>query len=170
MKFVETAIEKQMRLTSEWDALWKGNLSGHQFEALFEEAITELELAGLGKNQRELLLGHVQKVGPQWAAEIQKDIRTWTSADGEVAVRRVATWEEAHRILVGIEWSRAGDRALQSSYAFGSGEGYGKGRGKGSGSGSKGPPTASGSSPPACWDMRKAGMCSRGKDCEEAWA
>ena len=35
MKFIETPMEKQMRLTSEWDALWKGNLSGHQFEALF---------------------------------------------------------------------------------------------------------------------------------------
>ena len=52
MKFVETAMEKQMRLTSEWDALWKGSLSGHQFEALFEEAITELELAGLGKKSK----------------------------------------------------------------------------------------------------------------------
>ena len=100
MKFVETPMEKQMRLTTEWDGLWKGNLSGHQFEALFEEAITELELAGLAKNQRELLLGYLQKVGPQWAAEIQKDVRSWTSADGETSVRRVATWEEAHKILV----------------------------------------------------------------------
>ena len=117
-------------MTSEWDGLWKGSLSGHQFEALFEEAITELELAGLGKNQRELLLGYLQKVGPQWAAEIQKDIRTWTSTDGEVAVRRVATWEEAHKILVEIEGIRAGGRALQSTYAFGSHEGPGKGKAK----------------------------------------
>ena len=59
-----------MRLTNEWDALWKGATTAHQFEAVFEEATTELELAGLAKNQRELLLGYLQKVGPQPAAEI----------------------------------------------------------------------------------------------------
>ena len=53
-------MAKQMRVSAEWDALWKGNKTARQFEALFEEAATELELVGLGKSQRELLLGYLQ--------------------------------------------------------------------------------------------------------------
>ena len=75
MKFVETPMERQMRVLGEWDALWKGNRSSHEFEAAFEEAVTELEMAGLGNNQRELLLGYLQKIGPNLAAEAQKDVR-----------------------------------------------------------------------------------------------
>eukprot|EP00969_Alexandrium_andersonii_P070937 3132494-Alexandrium_andersonii.AAC.1 len=64
VKFTETPTEKQTRVLAEYEALWKGNKTAHQFEALFEEAITELELVGLGKNDRELLLTYLQKVGP----------------------------------------------------------------------------------------------------------
>ena len=163
MKFVETPMEKQMRLTNEWDTLWKGSSSGHQFEALFEEAVTELELAGLAKNQRELLLGYLQKVGPQWAAEIQKDVRSWTSADGETSVRRVATWEEAHKILVELEGVRAGGKALQSNYSYG-GKDPPSGKGRGQGKGGKQDGGGQGSAAP-CWDMLKSGTCHRGNDC-----
>eukprot|EP00969_Alexandrium_andersonii_P038078 1669202-Alexandrium_andersonii.AAC.1 len=75
MKFTEAPAEKQMRALAEYEAPWKGNKTAHQFEALLEEAITELELTGLGKNDRVLLLTYLQKVGPQSAAEIQKDVR-----------------------------------------------------------------------------------------------
>eukprot|EP00969_Alexandrium_andersonii_P046367 2035033-Alexandrium_andersonii.AAC.1 len=61
MKFTETPTEKQMRVLAEHEALWKGSKTAHQFEALFEEAITELELAGRGRNDRELLLTYLQK-------------------------------------------------------------------------------------------------------------
>ena len=64
MKFSETPMEKQMRVSAEWDALWKGNKTAHQFDALFEEAVTELELVGMGKNQRELLFGVPAKGRP----------------------------------------------------------------------------------------------------------
>eukprot|EP00969_Alexandrium_andersonii_P184432 8148014-Alexandrium_andersonii.AAC.1 len=64
-----------MRVLAEYEALWKGNKTARRFEALFEEAITELELVGLGRNDRELLLTCLQKVGPQAAAEIQKNVR-----------------------------------------------------------------------------------------------
>eukprot|EP00969_Alexandrium_andersonii_P226521 10003220-Alexandrium_andersonii.AAC.1 len=80
MKFIEAPTEKQMRVLAEYDALWKGNKAAHQFEALFEEAITEVGLVGLGKNDRELLLTYMQKVGPQSAAEIQKGVRAWGDA------------------------------------------------------------------------------------------
>ena len=162
MKFVETPMEKQMRLMGEWDALWKGQRTAHQFEAVFEESVTELELAGLGKNERELLLGYLQKVGPQAAAEVQKDVRAWTDAGGVITSRCVATWEEAHKVLVEIEGIRAGRRALQTTYAFtpdGGGGGGGKAGGGGTGkakvSGGKG----------VCWEMRDKGTCSRGDKC-----
>ena len=55
MKFTETPMERQVRVLGEFDALWKGNKTAHQFEAAFEEALAELELVGLAKNERELL-------------------------------------------------------------------------------------------------------------------
>ena len=116
MKFIETPMERQMRELSEWDGLWKGQKSAHQFEVVFEEAVTELELAGLGKNERELLLGYLQKVGLQTAAEVQKDVRTWKNADGTTSARRASTWEEAHRVVVELEGIRAGGEALQAAY------------------------------------------------------
>eukprot|EP00969_Alexandrium_andersonii_P277156 12250814-Alexandrium_andersonii.AAC.1 len=64
-----------MRVLAEYDALWKGNKTAHEFEARFEECITDLELGGFGRNDRVLLLTYLQKVGPQSATEIQKDVR-----------------------------------------------------------------------------------------------
>ena len=49
MRFSESALERQMRVKAEWESLWKGNKTGLEFEAVFEEAVTELELAGIGK-------------------------------------------------------------------------------------------------------------------------
>ena len=107
MQFTETQMEKQMRVMAEWEALWKGSYSALHFEAVFEEAVAELELAGLGKNQRELLLGYLQKVGKESAAEIQRDVRQWAT-DVQDLPRRVATWIEAHKVLVEVESMRAG--------------------------------------------------------------
>eukprot|EP00969_Alexandrium_andersonii_P029644 1294122-Alexandrium_andersonii.AAC.1 len=61
MKFTETPTEKQMRVLAEYETLRKGDKTEHQFEALFEEATTELKLVGLGKNDRELSLTYLQK-------------------------------------------------------------------------------------------------------------
>ena len=55
MQFIETPMERQMRVTGEWDSLWKGQKTALQFEAAFEESVTDLEIAGIGKSQRELL-------------------------------------------------------------------------------------------------------------------
>jgi hypothetical protein len=117
MRFIETPMERQMRVLGEWDLLWKGNRSALQFEAVFEESVTELELAGLAKNERELLLGYLQKIGPQLAAEVQKDVRTWTNSEGQTVSRRVSSWEEAHRVHVEIEGIKASGRALIPAYA-----------------------------------------------------
>ncbi len=64
-------MERQMRVLAEFDGLWKGSKTAHQFEATFEEAITELELSGLAKNEREPLLAY-----------LQKDVRAWHGPDG----------------------------------------------------------------------------------------
>jgi hypothetical protein len=164
MKFVETPMERQMRVLGEWDALWKGQKTALQFEALFEEAVTELELAGLAKNERELLLGYLQKVGPQLAADIQKDVRAWKGKTGEEATRRVATWEEAHKVLVELESIKASGRALLPSYSCGATSSASKGKGKGKDRSDAG--TASSGGPKkVCWDMRDKGSCSRGNGC-----
>ena len=143
MKFVETAMEREMRVTAMWDNLWMGSKSALEFESAFEEAVMELELVGLSKNQRELLLGYLQKVGPKRASAIQKDARPWAGPGGETQVRRVVSWEEAHRVLNELEGLEAGGRALAGQHSYGgtaSGQ-YGVG---GGGSGGK--------SDAPCWE------------------
>ena len=159
MRFIETPMEKQMRVLGEWDGLWKGNKTALQFEAAFEESITELELAGLAKNERELLLGYLQKIGPQVATEVQKDVRTWTDRAGKEVSRRACSWEEAHRIHVELEAIKASGRALVPAYAL-----YGKGGGKGGK-----PPGAAGDGgggeKAVCHEMRDKGTCRFGESC-----
>ena len=136
MKFTETPMERQMRVLGEFDALWKGQKTAHQFEAAFEEALTELELAGLAKNDRELLLAYLQKIGAKLAAEVQEDVRAWKGADGREVSRRAATWGEAHKVLCELEAITASGRALVPSYSAAyaynmqsKGDGGGKGGG-----------------------------------------
>lgn len=59
----------------------------------------------------------MQKAGAVAAAEIQKDVRTSRGKEGE-CTRRVATWEEAHKILAEGESFRAGDRAPANHFAM----------------------------------------------------
>ncbi len=96
----------------------KRSRSALQFEAIFEESVTELELAGLVKNERELLLGYLQKIGLQMAAEVQQDVRTWTDSEGREVSRRATTWEETHRIHAELETIKATGRALVPAYAL----------------------------------------------------
>ena len=119
MRFSESDLERQMRAKGEWDQLWKGNKTGLEFEASFEEAITELELAGLGKSKLDLKLDYLSKVGPSMAADILKDSRMWNNEDGSQTVRKAEAWEECHKVLLELEAVRAGGRALQGTYSFG---------------------------------------------------
>ena len=76
---------------------------------------------GLEKNQTELFLAYLQKVGVASATEIQKDVRSWAGTEGECA-RRVATWGQAHKVLVEGDRSRrtciANPRELQPEAAM----------------------------------------------------
>ena len=121
MKFSESDLERQMRVKGEWDQLWKGQRTGLEFEASFEEAITELELAGLGKSCLDLKLDYLSKVGVTLAAEILKDSRLWENEDGSKSVRKVESWEECHKVLLELEAVKAGGRALQGSYGISDG-------------------------------------------------
>ena len=63
MEFKEGLLERQNRVDQEWMALTKGSLSVLQFLPRFEAAVSELELAGLGKADRELLLATSGRLG-----------------------------------------------------------------------------------------------------------
>ena len=63
-RFVETDLKKQNRVNKEFTALTKGDKTALEFEPLWLRCKTEMERAGLGKNDRELFLIYLDKVGP----------------------------------------------------------------------------------------------------------
>ena len=83
MQFVETKMEKQIRVNGEWEALEKGKLTALQFEPAWEARVADLDQVGLGKNTTELLLAYLKKSGPTMAAEIQRDQRPWPDGQGD---------------------------------------------------------------------------------------
>ena len=105
-----------------------------EFEPLFEEAIVELELAGLGKNTLELMMEYLGKVGPYMQKEILKDTRAWSNADGTETTRKAESWDEYHKILLEHEATTVNANAVaNTAYSVGNTaeETGGKGRGKG---------------------------------------
>ena len=85
-----------MRVLSEWDKLSKGKQTALQFESQWEECLAELETVGLGRNDRELVLCYLTKIGPALAADVQRDMRPWPDGKGGISSRRCASWEECH--------------------------------------------------------------------------
>ena len=81
MKFAETPLQKQLRVDAEWEDHRKSQRTGLEFEASFEEAVTELELAGMGKSVLDFELDYFTKVGASLAAESQRQA-TWPSKRG----------------------------------------------------------------------------------------
>ena len=158
-----------------------------EFEASYEEAITELELAGLGKSKLDLKLDYLSKVGFTLAADILKDSRMWENDDGSKSVRKVESWEECHKVLLELEAVKAGGRALQWAYGIsgsvkptnkrikelenqlaqyqgwdtngGGARAKAKAKAKSGGKGDA-------ARPKPCWDEAKGkGTCSRGDSC-----
>ena len=113
-RFAESPMEKQMRVLSEWDNLSKGKLNALAFEAKWEEALAELETVGLARGERELTLNYLTKIGPNLAAEVQRDMRPWSDGKGGLTSRRAASWEECHVVCLELESLRQGGRALSS--------------------------------------------------------
>ena len=87
------------------------NMSGLQFLPRFEHAVAELEFAGLGKSDRELLLGYLRRLGNPYRAEILKDKRAYAVPSGDT-LRGPQTWKEAHRVLVEYKQLVEGNKAL----------------------------------------------------------
>ncbi len=107
------------------------------------------------------MLGYLQKIGPQLAAEVHKDVRSLTDREGREASRRVSSWEEAHRVHVEIEAIKASGRALIPAYAL---QGGGKGNGGGGGKPSSSAGAEAPSSKPVCHEMRDKNTCRFGSE------
>ena len=75
-RFTETAMERQLRVATEWENFYKTpRMNAMQFEAKWENLHANLQDAGLGKTTLELYLAYLQKVGTEAAKEIRKDRR-----------------------------------------------------------------------------------------------
>ena len=127
LEFKEGIIERQTRVQTQWDGLVKGKFTAVQFLPRFEEVVDELELHGLAKSERELLLGYLKRVGGSLHQEILKDRRSYSIPIGGEEMRQVKTWREAHRILVELEQVSDDNKALIAAIDGEGGSGGGKG-------------------------------------------
>ncbi len=82
-----------------------------------------------------MFLAYLQKVGPKLATYVQKDVRAWCGPDGRETSRRVATRDEARKVLRGLEAIVVSGNALIPSYSMlrGKGDEGGKSGFKGGG-------------------------------------
>eukprot|EP00974_Lingulodinium_polyedra_P014501 1404028-Lingulodinium_polyedra.AAC.1 len=71
-----------------------------------------MEMAGMGKPDRDLLLGYLALIPPLHRGDVLKDRRTYVRPDGQPEVRGVETWREAHRVLLKLEEADLSAKAL----------------------------------------------------------
>ena len=57
-------LEKQQRLNREWAELKRRKKTALEFLPIFESMVSELEHAGMGKSDRDLLLAFLAQVPP----------------------------------------------------------------------------------------------------------
>ena len=122
MRFSETPLQRQLRVSELWNNMSRGSKTGLQWEVEFEDVIGELEVAGLGKSALDLKIGYLQKAGPQYHTDILKDTRAWPGADGTTTIRKVETWEECHVVLLELETAKSGGKALANAYPIDGGK------------------------------------------------
>ena len=79
MEFKEGLLEKQQRLNGEWRTLSRGRQSALEFQATFENIVSEMELAGMGKSDRDLLLGYLAATPQRYRAAVLGDRRVYLS-------------------------------------------------------------------------------------------
>ena len=80
---------------------------------MFESLVSGMELSGMGKSDRDLLLGYLALIPPAHRPGVLKDRRAYPLSDGAMSVpRSVETWREAHRVLVKLEEADTGSKAL----------------------------------------------------------
>ena len=174
MRFVESNMEKQMRVLNEWEGLTKGKLSALQFEPQWEESLAELEAIGLARNERELCLNYLTKIGPALASDVQRDMRAWPDGKGGLVSRRVSTWEECHEVCLELESLKQGSKALVSfpnAYSPNKGKGRGgnasaQGGGDGDEDKPAGIPAREAGQKNICYEFRDSGKCKFGDECK----
>ena len=116
------AGSQQQRLSGEWKALTRGKKSALELLPVFEALVSEMELSGMGKSDRDLLLTYLALIPPAYRADVLKDRRAYTLADGSPSglrgvetspsgLRGVETGREAHRLVVKLEEADSGSKA-----------------------------------------------------------
>ena len=105
LEFREGLIEQQTRADRLFENCSKGKLSAVQFLPVWEAVVAELDLKGIGKSDRELLLAYMKRCGPAARTEVLKDRRPYATLGGAEETRQVRTWPEAHRgFSAGTTW------------------------------------------------------------------
>ena len=112
LRFRKTYEEKQTIALSDWNNLFKGNLTALEFETRWERVINKLKKYGWERGSQERLLGYYCKISKPAAKEIKKDRRVYANDDGTEVVRQCITWEEAHLLAIEIEEDNAATRAI----------------------------------------------------------
>ena len=76
-RFTETAMERQLRVVTEWENFYKTpRMNAMQFEAKWENLHANLQDVGLGKTTLELYLAYLQKVGIEAAKDQERSTST----------------------------------------------------------------------------------------------
>ena len=122
LKFLETPVERQMRVTAKWrDLQKKKGQTALQFEAEWEKVHAELEEIGLGVKPMEKFLEYIIKVGYPINEQIRMDRRPRSDRmavnpnEAAMVTRCPETWEEAHEVMSEIESIKASTRAFNTA-------------------------------------------------------
>ena len=72
-EFREGLLEKQQRLNGEWTNLSRGRKTALEFMPVFESLVSEMELAGIGKSDRDLLLRYLGLIPANHRPDVLRD-------------------------------------------------------------------------------------------------
>ena len=113
MQFAETAMEKQVRISQEWNGLAKSrDMSSLEFQTKFIRLTTQLEQIGMGLTRKSKYMSYLTKVGGPINETIRLDRRQRPDGAGGTSERLAETWEEAHAVLQEIEAVKSGSKIL----------------------------------------------------------
>ena len=116
MQFSETAVEKQVRISTQWEAFSKTRgMTALEFSTKFIKFSTQLEEVGLGLSKAEKYMCYIEKVGADMAELIRLDKCQRPDRSGGTSERLPETWEEAHAVLMEREAARKGSKMLKEA-------------------------------------------------------
>ena len=99
LEFRESRLERQARVSAEFERLTKGSKDALAFLPLWERCITEMERVGLGMTEEQLLVAWMTRLNPTSRYEVYKDKRYYEERNAETGVteqvlRGVKSWQE----------------------------------------------------------------------------